>query len=44
MLVEDFLPVYVVSDAAATVVDVDVATMWDALMKVDLIEVGRNDR
>jgi hypothetical protein len=41
MLVDDFLPVYDVSDAVATVVDADIATTWDALMDVDLIEVGR---
>jgi hypothetical protein len=40
-LVDDFLPVYDVSDAVATVVDADVAATWDALMEVDLIEVGR---
>src|SRR5262245_33706364 len=41
MLVDEFLPVYDVSDAVATVVEADVATTWDALMEVDLIEVGR---
>lgn len=41
MLVDDFLPVYDVSDAVAAVVDADVATTWDALMEVDLMEVGR---
>jgi hypothetical protein len=41
MLVDEFLPVYDVSDAVATVVDADIATTWDALMDVDLIEVGR---
>ena len=41
MLVDDVLPVYGVSDGVATVVDADVATTWDALMDVDLIEVGR---
>ena len=41
MLVDDVLPVYDISDAVATVVDADVATTWDALMDVDLIEVGR---
>jgi hypothetical protein len=41
MLVDDFLPAYDVSDAVATVVNADVATAWDALMEVDLIEVGR---
>jgi hypothetical protein len=41
MLVDEFLPVYDVSDSVATVVQADVATAWDALMEVDLIEVGR---
>jgi hypothetical protein len=41
MLVDEFLPVYDVSDSVATVVQADLATTWDALMEVDLIEVGR---
>jgi hypothetical protein len=41
MLVDDFLPVYDVSDAVATVVHADIATTWDTLMEVDLLEVGR---
>ena len=41
MLVDEFMPVYDVSDAVATVVEADVATTWDALMRVDLIDVGR---
>ena len=41
MLVDDFLPVYDVSDAVATVVHADLVTTWDALMEVDLIDVGR---
>ncbi len=41
MLVDDFLPVYDVSDAVATVVEADVDKTWDALMHVDLMEVGR---
>ena len=41
VLVDEFLPVYDVSDAVATVVEADVATTWNALMQVDLIEVGR---
>jgi hypothetical protein len=41
MLIDDFLPVYDVSDSVATVVDADQATTWRALMEVDLIEVGR---
>ena len=41
MLVDEFLPSYDVSDTVATVVEADVATTWDALMEVDLLEVGR---
>lgn len=41
MLVDDFLPVYDVSDAVAAVVHADLGTTWDALIDVDLIEVGR---
>ena len=41
MLADDFLPIYDVSDAVATVVRADVGTTWDALMEVDLIDVGR---
>ena len=41
MLVDDFLPTYDVSDAVASTVNADVATTGDALMDVDLIEVGR---
>jgi hypothetical protein len=41
MLVDDFLPTYDVSDAVAAVVHADVPTTWDALMEVDLIDVGR---
>jgi hypothetical protein len=41
MLLDEFLPVYDVSDAVARVVDADVTTTWDALMSVDLIDVGR---
>lgn len=41
MLIDEFLPVYDVSDAVATVVEADLATTWAALMDVDLIDVGR---
>ena len=41
MLVDDFLPVYDVSDSVATVTAADAQTTWDALMDVDLIDVGR---
>jgi hypothetical protein len=41
MLVDEILPVYDVSDSVATLVDADLPTTWQALMDVDLIEVGR---
>ncbi len=41
MLLDDYLPVYDVSDAVSAVVEADVPTTWQALMEVDLIEVGR---
>jgi len=41
MLLDECLPVYDVSDSVATVVHADLSTTWDALMQVDLIEVGR---
>ncbi|MDX6659318.1 MAG: hypothetical protein QOJ55_140 [Solirubrobacteraceae bacterium] len=41
MLVDEFMPVYDMSDAVATVVHADTQTTWDALMEVDLVEVGR---
>jgi hypothetical protein len=41
MLVDEFMPVYDVSDAVATAVTADLATTWAALMDVDLIDVGR---
>jgi hypothetical protein len=44
MLLDDFLPVYDVSDSVATVITADVSTTWEALMRVDLIEVGRQRR
>jgi hypothetical protein len=40
MLIDDFLPVYDVSDSVAVVANADVAASWDALMAVDLIDVG----
>lgn len=42
MLVDEFLPVYDVSDSVAVVVEADAGTTWDALMSVDLLEVGRS--
>ena len=41
MFVDEFLPVYDVSDTVTTIVDADASTTWAALMDVDLIEVGR---
>jgi hypothetical protein len=41
MLVDEFLPIYDVSDAVATVVEAGTATTWDVRMKVDRMEVGR---
>jgi hypothetical protein len=41
MFAGEYMPVYDVSDSVATVVDASAATTWDALMNVDLMEVGR---
>ena len=38
---DEFLPVYDVSDAVAVVVDADLDATWQALLRADLIEVGR---
>lgn len=38
---DDFLPIYDVSDAVATVADADQKTAWTALLDVDLLQVGR---
>jgi hypothetical protein len=40
-LVDEFLPVYDVSDEVAVVVGADVGSTWHALLRTDLIEVGR---
>lgn len=40
-LADDFLPVYDVSDAVATVVDADRGTAFRALLDVDLLKLGR---
>jgi hypothetical protein len=40
-LVERFLPVYDVSDGVATTVEADMGTSWEALLGVDLLELGR---
>lgn len=42
MLLDDFLPVYDVSDSVATVAAADVHAAWEALLSVDLIQVGRD--
>jgi hypothetical protein len=41
MLVDEFLPAYDVSDAVATVVNATAERTWEALMEVDLIDLGR---
>jgi hypothetical protein len=41
MLADEFMPVYDISDSVATVVHANRQATWDALMAVDLIEVGR---
>jgi hypothetical protein len=38
---EDFLPLYDVSDAVATVAEADRDRAWQALLDVDLLKVGR---
>ena len=40
-LAEDFVPVYDVSDAVATVADADREAAWRALLDVDLLALGR---
>jgi len=40
-LADEFLPAYDVSDAVGVVVDADVDATWHALLRADLIEVGR---
>jgi hypothetical protein len=41
VLFDEFMPLYDVSDGVAAVVNADVASTWEALMDVDLIDVGR---
>jgi len=41
MLIDEFLSVYDVSETVATMVEADAAMTWQALMTVDLIDVGR---
>jgi hypothetical protein len=38
---DDFLPVYDVSDAVATVAEADRKPTWEALLNVDLLKLGR---
>ena len=38
---DEFLPVYDVSDAVATVADADPGMAWRALLEVDLLKLGR---
>jgi hypothetical protein len=40
-LVDEFLPAYDVSDAVGVTVDSDLDATWEALLRADLIEVGR---
>lgn len=40
-LADEYLPTFDVSDELALVVDAGAAEVWQALMKVDLVEVGR---
>lgn len=41
MLIDEYLPIYDVSDGVAVVVDASLAVTWSALMHVDLLDVGR---
>jgi hypothetical protein len=41
VLIDEWLPAYDVSDSVATAVAADASTTWKALLKTDLIEVGR---
>jgi hypothetical protein len=40
-LADDFLPIYDVSDAVATVAEADRESAWRALLDADLLELGR---
>lgn len=40
-LLDQYLPAYDVSDSVATTVNADVATTWEALLQVDLLDVAR---
>ena len=41
VLADEFLPVYDVSDEVATVVHADTPAVWEALLSVDMIALGR---
>jgi hypothetical protein len=41
MLVDEFVPGYDGSDSVVMLVGADLATIWDALIEVDLVDVGR---
>jgi hypothetical protein len=41
LLADELLPIYDVSDSVAVVVEAGSSPIWDALVQVDLIEVGR---
>jgi hypothetical protein len=40
-IVDEYLPIYDVSDAVAVVVEADANTTWETLLRADLVEVGR---
>jgi hypothetical protein len=42
MFADEFLPAYDVSDAVGIVVEAGTGQTWDALMSVDLLDVGRD--
>ena len=42
-LVDEFLPVYDIADAAAVEVHADPATTWASLLETDLIEIGKKN-
>ena len=42
MFADDFLPTYDTSDAVGVVVDAGPRATWDALLEVDLMDVGRS--
>ena len=42
MFADEFLPAFDISDSVAVVVDAGRQTAWDALIELDLLEVGRS--